>query len=97
MPAVAYVEFQGDPERLARGDGAHLAAKCARTLSVATAFPDSGNAAGEASNKPNSQNFALRISLWYPIKRGKTFGLGGLWSNSQSRDRHTAERSLALM
>ncbi len=72
-------------------------AKCAWTLSVATTFPDSGNAAGEASNKPNSQNVALRISLWYPIKRGITFGLGGLWSNSQSRGRHTAERSLALM
>jgi hypothetical protein len=41
-------------------------------LSVATMFPDRGKAAGEASNQPNSQNFAVRIALCYSIKRAET-------------------------
>jgi hypothetical protein len=39
----------------------------------------------------------VRINPCYPIKPGKTFGLRGLWSISQSQDGHTAERALALM
>ena len=38
----------------------------ALTLSVATASPDSANAAGEASSKPNSQDFERAHSLMLP-------------------------------
>jgi len=57
--------------------------KCAFTLSVATVFPESGNAAGETKAKLNSQYFTVRMGLCYPIGRPKTRGIGGLWGISQ--------------
>src|SRR6202034_2593457 len=66
------------------------------TLSVATVFPVSAKAAGDASNSPNNKYLNVCIIVCYRIKRGKTLEAGGLWITSHIRS-HTASWTHQLM